>query len=181
MEHLTEKHLVAWRHHSYCSDKGTTLRKDKNRIIADFNSHNLHDDTVHAIRIVPSTSRRKYSHIEINLTEYGTNKARLLTLNGCANLSFVADFDVLTDNAFANTDSVQATDDEEAIRQILAEQMAYLNVEYWDKNSALCDTHPTRRKLKDLTAYILFRVLFYGGTLQVVARGFRVSRPTTGT
>jgi hypothetical protein len=157
------------------------LRKDKQKIIAEFNSCNFHDDTVHGVRVLPSTSRRKGSQIQVDLTEYITNKPRLLTLTGCANFSFIADFDVLTRNAFANTEQVEANGDEELIRRILAGQMAHLNIEYWDNEGNLSDKHPTRRKLADVTGYILFRVLFYGGTLEVVARGFRITRPTAKT
>ena len=42
--------------------------KSKQEIIAAFNSHNFHDDTVHEIRVVPATSRRRRNRIEIELT-----------------------------------------------------------------------------------------------------------------
>ena len=35
------------------------IMKSKQEIIAVFNSQNFHDDTVHAIRVVPTTSRRR--------------------------------------------------------------------------------------------------------------------------
>lgn len=152
-------------------------RREREQIVAAFNARSLHDDTVHALRIVPSTSRRRHSRVEIDLTEYVTDRPRRLVLTGCANLSFVADFDVLTDNAFANTEAVFASIDEERIHQIMVAQMAQLNVEYHDEEGHPSDWHPTQRKLADLSVYILFRITFYGGTLEVVARGFTLTHP----
>lgn len=151
--------------------------RDKHQIMAAFNAYNLHDDTVQAVRILPSPSRRRQSTVEIDLTEYVSDKPRRLRLTGCANLSFIADFDVLTDNAFANTEGVQASGDEERIRQIVTAQMAHLNLDYGDSDEEPDEHHPTRRKLADLSPFILFRVTFYGGTLEVVARGFQITRP----
>lgn len=152
--------------------------KSKQEIITAFNSHNFHDDTVHAIRIVPTTSRRRRSRIEIELTQYVNDKQRCLTLTGCANVSFVADFDVLLHNAFANTEWGQADGSEERIRQIMTGQITDLNIEYEPASR-----HPTNRKMSDLTPYILFRIQFFGGTLEVVGRGFKLTdsrdRPST--
>lgn len=152
-------------------------KPDKQQIIAAFNARSLHDDTVHAVRIVPSTSRRRQSYVEVDLTEYVTNQRRLLRLTGCANLSFIADFDVLTNNAFANTERVQAIGDENRIRQIMSAQMAHLNLDYVDEHGEPDPGHPTRKKLCDVSPYILFRITFYGGTLEVVARGFQLTHP----
>ena len=146
--------------------------KSKQEIIAAFNSHNFHDDTVHSIRVVPTTSRRRRSRIEIELTQYVNDKRRCLTLTGCANVSFVADFDVLLHNAFANTEWGQADGSEERIHQIMTGQMADLNMEYEPAS-----VHPTNRKMNDLMPYILFRIQFFGGTLEVVGRGFKLTCP----
>jgi len=156
-------------------------RRERSRIVAEFNSHSLHDDTLHALRIVPSTSRRRHSRVELDLTEYVTNRPRQLCLTGCANISFVADFDVLLDNAGANTERVHAIVDDERIRQIMTEQMAHLNIEYFDEDNRPADYHPTRTKLLDVSAYILFRITFYGGTLEVIARGFTLRHPRIGS
>jgi hypothetical protein len=155
---------------------GVAARKTREQVAAAFNTCNLHDDSVHAIRIIPATSRRSSSRVELDLTEYVTNRPRRLALTGCANISFVADFDVLVDNAFANTEGVQASVDEERIREIIARGMGDLNVEYTEGGQPSED-HPARLKLRDAAAYVLFRVTFYGGTLEVIGRGFKISRP----
>jgi hypothetical protein len=152
-------------------------RRDKQRIIAEFNAYNLHDDTVHAIRIIPSTSRRRNSIVEVDLTQYVSNKPRRLRLTGCANITFVADFAVLTDNAFANTERVQAFGDEERIHAIILSQMGELNIEYLDEHHCASEEHPSLQKLKKISSYVLFRIAFYGGTLEVIAEGFRITRP----
>ena len=154
-------------------------RKAKEQIVAEFNHHNLHDDTVHALRVIPSTTRRRSSRVEVDLTQYVTNRPRRLCLTGCANISFVADFDVLLRNAFANTERVQAIGDEQRIRQIMTEQMAHVNLEYVTLEGEPSEHHPTRQKLRDVSAYILFRITFYGGTLEVIARGFKITWPRT--
>jgi L-ascorbate metabolism protein UlaG (beta-lactamase superfamily) len=152
-------------------------RRAREQLVAAFNARSLHDDTVHAVRIFHSTSRRRSSRVEVDLTEYVTHRPRRLVLTGCANLSFVADFDVLTDNAFANTEAVFASMDEEHIREIMEAQMAHVNVDYFKEDDTPSDYHPTRRKLTDLSAFILFRITFFGGTLEVVARGFTLAHP----
>lgn len=68
-------------------------------------------------------------------------------------MSFVADFDVLLNNAFANSEWAQADGSEDRIRQIMTGQMANLNMEYEP-----AFRHPTNRKMSDLTPYILFRI-----------------------
>ena len=49
-------------------EKREFIIKSKQEIIAAFNSHSFYDDTVHGIRVVPTTSRRRRSRIEIELT-----------------------------------------------------------------------------------------------------------------
>jgi len=73
--------------------------KSREEIIERFNAYNFHDDTILAIKIFPTTSRKNYSKIEIESSEYSTNKRRFLTLKGCANISLQADLDVLLNNA----------------------------------------------------------------------------------
>lgn len=152
-------------------------RRTREEIVQAFHARSLHDDTVHAVRIFPSTTRRRQSRVEIDLTEYVSDRPRLLVLTGCANLSFVADFQVLTDNSFANTEAVVASIDEDRIRRIMHEQMAHLNIDYLTEDGSPSDRHPTRRKLLDLSQYILFRITFYDGTLEVIARNFTLTHP----
>lgn len=110
------------------------------------------------------------------MTQYADDKRRCLTLTGCANVSFVADFDVLLNNAFASTEWGQADGSEDRIREIMTGQMPHLNIDY-DPASF----HPTKRKMDDLTPYIVFRIQFFGGTLEVVARGFKLTYPRDRT
>jgi hypothetical protein len=155
-------------------------RRDRQRTIEAFNALHVHDATVQAVRIFPSTSKRRQSYVEVDLTEYVTCKPLLLRLTGSANVTLAADFQVLTDNAFANTEGVRATGDEKRIRQLMSEQMAHLNIEYYEVDEKPSARHPTRRKLTDVSSYILFQVTFYGGTLEVVARGFKLTRLRVG-
>jgi hypothetical protein len=152
-------------------------RKAREQIVAEFNHRSLHDDTLHALRVIPALTRRQSSRVEVDLTEYVTNKPRRLCITGCVNISFVAYFNVLVDNAYASTDCVLAIDDEERIRQIITDQIAHLNLNYVTEIGEPSEYHPTEKKLKDLSAYVLFRILFFGGTLEVIARGFKITRP----
>ena len=153
------------------------MNKPKEQKIANFNSYCFHDDTVLGVNIVPSTSRRRYSKVEIEFSEYCSGRPRHLILTGCANVSLIADFDVLTDNACFNTQGVQAFDDPQQIEKILSNQLEHLNIDYMTENDEPSDRHPTRKKLQDVSPYILFRVMFFGGTLEVVARNFIAKGP----
>lgn len=151
------------------------MKRTKHEIINDFNSYNFHDDLVVGINISPSDSSRKHSNIEIEFKEICYKKQRFLTLKQCANVSFVADFDVLTSQAFCNTQGVIAIDDQQQIENLLNEQLDQLNVE----TCVWCDEpeHPTRKKLLDVSPFILFVISFFGGTLKVVAKNFKAKGP----
>ena len=82
--------------------------KSREEIIERFNAHDFHDDTIHAIKIFPATSRKNLGKVEIESSKHYTKKRRFLTLKGCANISLQADFDVLLNNAPPNVDHVQA-------------------------------------------------------------------------
>lgn len=154
------------------------LRRTPEEIAAAFNAHRFHDDTVLDMRISPSRSRTRFSKIVIDFAEDDTGRLKQLTFTGCANVSLTADFDVLTDNAgFGNTSHVQACCESDKIKNFLAEQIDDLNIDYSDEYDEPSNRHPTRAKLGDLSKFILFRVELFGGTLELVARNFKVNRP----
>ncbi len=146
--------------------------KTGQEVVDAFHRHSLHDDTVHAIRIIPATSPRQESRIEIDLTDYASGKPRQLALTGCVVMALTADFVELADNAFANVNSVQAEGDEERTRAFIESQKSCRYLVYVTPSR-----DPALQRMKDVPSLVLFRVNLFGGTLEVAARGFKLSRP----
>ena len=147
--------------------------KSREEIIERFNSYNFHDDTIHAIKIFPSTSRKNLSKVEIESSEYSTNKRRFLTLKGCANISLQADFDVLLDNAPPNVEYVQAYGSGITIKAFVERQRDIWNVEYEPTIE-----EPIKEKIQHINKYVLFRIYLFGGIIEVVAKDFAVKGAT---
>jgi hypothetical protein len=141
--------------------------KSREEIIERFNAYNFHDDTIHAIKIFPATSRKNLSKVEIESSEYYTNKRRFLTLKGCANISLQADFDVLLNNAPPNVEYVQAYGSGITIKEFVERQRDIWNVEYEPPIE-----EPIKEKIQNVGQYVLFRIL------DVVAKDFAVKGAT---
>jgi len=151
------------------------MRKSPQQIVDEFNKHHFHDDILLNITISPSELQRRYSKIVFDLDEDCTGKLRQLTLSGCANISMIADFDVLKDNAGSgNTEWIDASCDSEKITTLLESQIDRLNIEYDD---GAWTKHPTKVKISDPKQFVLFRFKFFGGIAEVLARNFKINRP----
>ena len=139
-------------------------------IVDRFNAVDAHDDTVEGIFIVPAATRRSASTLEITLFRHWENKRRVLQINGCVNMALSVDMTVLADNAPNSTASVEAIAAVERIEKIMRGQKKNWNVTY----EKAIDPLPV--KLANAEKYVLFRVRFFGGALEVVARSFKIRR-----
>jgi hypothetical protein len=72
------------------------MTRTNNHAVANkFNMLDFHDDVFNSLRIYPPRSRRNFARVELEFKDDSTESVKVLTFYSCANLRFVADFDVL--------------------------------------------------------------------------------------
>jgi hypothetical protein len=149
-------------------------RGRKDSIIAKFNKLDFHDDVLTAVRIHPSRTGSNFTRIEFELLDNIARFAKVLSFRSCANFRFVADFDVLTDNSKAgNTWASTAKGDAGRMKRFVKAQISHWRTAYMPP---MPKDKPIRKKLKSIEDYILFRLSFFGGTAEVLAKKYRLSR-----
>ena len=142
-----------------------------NDIAAEFSDIDVHDDTIEAMNVIPAVGR-KSCKVALTLFRHWENKRRLLQFTDCINICFNVDATVLHGNAPNNTCSVEATASVDDITKIMRSQKKQWNVTYQKS------IDPLPAKLAAASRYALFRVRFFGGILEVVARSYKVTRLT---
>lgn len=148
-------------------------RVNKNAIAARFNKLDFHDDALKALKLHPPSGRNDFTSIDFELQDDSTNSVKVLSFHGCANFRFVMDFDVLADNWPFNTESSAAKTDVTRMRQFVKVQMAHWRTTYMPP---MIKDKPVRKKLVTLRSYILFRVTFFGGTAEILAKHYSLKR-----
>ena len=145
---------------------------NKDTISKRFLKHNFHDALLKSINIQPAENRRKKSIVEVMLEDYETNELIQIIFEHPGNISFVGDFDVLLDNAgFGNTSHIKASTDAESIQKAINRQKSKLNVKYSGEIQS-----PIEKKINNIEKYIGFKILFFGGCLEIFARNFKIKR-----
>jgi len=148
-----------------------------------FRRLDFHDDTLVDMTIFPPQPRGKdgrrrgrgeSSIVEIRLFRYWENTLRTIRFSGCANLQIAMDFDVLADHVPPNTARVGAHADLDAIEALVLSQERESVVLYQPESSS-----PLYAKLEKLGELISFRVQFFGGAVEVLARRYRVMKAST--
>jgi hypothetical protein len=133
----------------------------------------VHDDALSGFRIQTPRSRKNLTRIDLEFLDDSTGSKKVLSFRTCANLRFVMDFDVLADNwHFGNTELCLARTDVKRLRQFVKAQMSHWRTVYMPPAPK---NQPIRKKLMDIQSYALFRVEFFGGTLEVLAKGYKLS------
>ena len=79
----------------------------------------------------------------------------------------------LADNWPFNTESSLAKTDVTRMRKFVKAQMAHRRTTYMPP---MKKDKPVRKKLASLRSYILFRVAFFGGTAEILAKHYRLER-----
>jgi hypothetical protein len=143
------------------------------RIATSFNGLDFHDDALSSVEVHTPRSKAGLTSVNIELLDDSTEAKKVLSFRGCANLRFIMDFDVLTDNWFAQTDGVSSKTDLESLRRFVRAQTPHWRVQYMKPTPS---NKPTRRKLSAITHYVLFKVRFFGGTIEVLAKNFALKR-----
>ena len=140
-------------------------------IAESFRDLNFHDYTLIDVRILPSQFPRQgmKSVVQIQLRQNSESKPTVIQFSGCANLRVAMDFDVLAGNLDPNTSDVDAHTDPRLIQELMESQEADWNVGYGSRANS-----PLKGKLAALDEFVFFRVQFFGGAIDVIARDFRV-------
>jgi hypothetical protein len=142
------------------------------KAIADrFRDLNFHDDTFVSMNILPAQTRNDFtgSVIEIQLSPYQSETRRVLQFIGCANLRVGLDFDVLAGNLPPNTSRADAHVDANLMRELMQSQKHDWDVGYGSMRS------PLDAKLEVMDELVCFRVQFFGGAVEIIAREFLIA------
>ena len=138
---------------------------------------NFHDDTLIDLRVLPQHREEGMkSVVEIQLHQYSQDKMRIIQFFGCTNLRVAMDFDVLADNLSPNTSSVDAHTDLNQMRNLIQSQEKDLDVNYRGSSRS-----PITTKLAELGELVFFRVQFFGGAIDVIARQYEIKTTSTQT
>lgn len=139
-----------------------------------FNELDFHDDSFITFKTCPPRSRNASTKIELEFQDDSTGSLKVLSFHGCANLRFIMDFDVLADNwNLGNTKSSCAKTDVGRMRKFVRAQMPHWGTTYMPP---MPKDKPVKKKLASIRGYILFRVAFFGGTAEVLAKNYRLTR-----
>jgi hypothetical protein len=140
-------------------------------IAKSFRELDFHDDTFIDLRVVPSRQSGdgpQQSLVEIELLHYSEKKVSHIRFFGCANLRVAMDFDVLAQNLPSNTSRVEAHTNLNQLRDLIHAQK-----KDWDLTYAPGES-PLTQKLAAMGELVAFRVQFFGGVVDVVARNYQV-------
>jgi hypothetical protein len=140
-------------------------------IAASFRELDFNDDTFIDLRVLPSQLRGEgvQSVVEIQLLHYSEKKLRYIRFFGCANLRVAMDFDVLAQNLPPNTSRLEAHANLNQMRDLIRSQK-----KDWDITYAPGVESPLTSKLAAMDDLISFRVQFFGGVVDVIARNYEV-------
>ena len=135
-----------------------------------FSNLDFHDDTFVSMTILPTQTRDDItgSVIEVRLSPYQSQNQRVLQFIGCANLRVGLDFDILASNLPPNTSGVESHLDANLIRALILSQKIDWDVGYGSMKSPLDD------KLEVMDELVCFRIQFFGGAVEIIAREFLI-------
>ena len=152
---------------------GYMKRAHKNVVVERFNKLDFHDDALLSFDIHPPRRRGNSTKIDFAFRDDATGDVKLLSFLTCANFRFVMDFDVLADRWFFGTAGSVAKSDPQRLRRFVRAQMSHWRTAYM---APMPKDKPIRKKLVSIRTYILFQVAFFGGTVEVLAKNYKLSR-----
>ncbi len=133
-----------------------------------FEEIDFHDDTVVSISVEPSENLSD-DKILVELDRHWENRTRFVEFQECGNVSIHIDFDVLRDNAPNNTVGADIERNKKDLVKTVSSFRPNWNVGYEEGME-----EPINSKLKEIDNYSLFKLLFFGGVLEVLAKKFSV-------
>ena len=140
-----------------------------------FRDLDFHDDTFVSMTVLPAQTRGDItgSVIELRLSPCQSQTKLLVQFIGCANLRVGLDFDVLASNLPPNTSRVDAHVDANLMRESMQSLRRDWDVGYGSMRSPLDD------KLAVMDELVCFRVQFFGGAVEIIAREFLIEDVVT--
>jgi hypothetical protein len=141
------------------------------KTVARFNAIDLHDDELIAIEIEMPRGRTSPGTVVLQMRDDSNQSPKKLIFLRCGNIRFNADMDVLADNVFAATHSANAYRNIEKSLRFIRSQRRHWRTRYMPPSPADLPVRRKRSNLKHLNVYV---VRFFGGTLEVLAAGFRL-------
>lgn len=141
-----------------------------------FNQVDLHDDNLLSVTVRPPLTKTGSATIDFRFRDYGTSKTKVLSFLGCGNLRMLMDFDTLAANWFAQTEDVSSQVDSTRMRKFVRAQRTHWHVRYMPPTSP---NKPIRGKLSRIGSYCLFKVTFFGGTAEILAKNFALKPSKT--
>ena len=139
---------------------------ETSEIASAFSEIGIHDDTIESIIIFPAEGR-KSCKVTLTLFRHWENKRRLLQFIDCKNIKFSVDMTILFDNAPNNTWGTEASASLDETVKLIRLQKKQWNVSYQKS------IDPLPKKLASASKFLLFRVFFFGGILEVVAKSYK--------
>jgi hypothetical protein len=146
-------------------------RASKNTVAAKFNKLDFHDDAILSVKIRPPRKRKNFTKIDFEFRDDRTKAVKLLSFRTCANFRFIMDFDVLAYTWFFGTEGSVAKTDVRLMKKFVRSQMSHWRTAYMPP---LPTDKPIRKKLMLMRNYILFRVRFFGGTAEILAKNYKL-------
>lgn len=143
------------------------------RIARKFNSLDFHDDNLNSIKICPPHKDTNYALIELEFLDDSTGAPKLLSFHDCGNIQCSLDFDVLGNNWFAQTQGAKSTLSISRMKALIKLQQSHWHVEYMSPSPK---NKPVRHKLSTIKQYALFKITFFGGTIEILAKNFALKR-----
>jgi hypothetical protein len=143
----------------------------KDAVARKFNRLDFHDDILKLVTIHPSSTARNLTSIDFEVEDHSTRTTKLLSFHSCANVRFSMDFDVLASNWFANTEGSAADTNAQKMRKFIAAQKPHWRTTYMPPQPK---DRPIRKKLSSIRDYALFKVKFFGGTVEILAKNFKL-------
>lgn len=143
----------------------------RDHVESEFAQLDLHDDGLISVELVAPRTKTNTSTIRLKLQDDATGAVKTLSFNGCGNLRFRMDLDVLAQNWFAQTERASCEKDVSRLTRFVRAQKPHWHATYMPPFNA---DHPILKKISSIRRYRLFRVTFFGGTIEVLATCFEL-------
>jgi hypothetical protein len=149
-------------------------RVNKVAIAGRFNRLDLHDDAFTSLKIYPPRSLSNFTRVDFEFQDDSTGAVKVLSFRSCANFRFIMDFDVLASNwHFGNTEACVAKTEVSRMKKFVRAQQSHWRTTYMPP---MPKDKPIRKKLESIRSYVWFRVAFFGGTAEVLAKNYTLTR-----